>query len=366
MRTVVLKLFISLLVANNIYSQEKVTPVEQYYNKIHLAEIALCKGKLNEGKELYQKSIANNTRAFYTDLNNAIFAEVNSTKPDLNLITSYLNAIQHKGVCVHKKYKDHPKYALYLKQVNHAECNKVKDVSLASSVEKMYATDQVLRNFSADSLGEDYALRLMPAIEKIDSVNFDAIHQLLSMCYKNNLPLEEQIGCDGLEKLFVILLHNGPWGRYDEELLRKMVLAGLIDNRLISFLFDNHCNGNYRQEIEDKEWKVNNRCNPDYKLFGTGLAQNINQKIYIVELKHDELLEVNSNRKRLLLFDVYEEAKVKAFVYFNLDNGLYYPGLSSFVSEGMDNRFEKNYQGYKYIKYSNLLNYNFNQSFSIH
>jgi len=337
--------------------------VAAYYRYVHMAYTSLCKENLPGAAVMFDSAFAI-MRPFFTDLNNAIYTQVSLPVPDRNKVRQYLEQMQQKGICVHKQYKDIARYQACLKLADSACCKENGNTVLHKRIQEAFALDQVLRRFSMDSLGRDYDARILPALDKIDSGNYKLADSILRTALANNVPVEEFTGYEGFQNLWIILLHNGPWNRYDKGLLDSLVWKGAVDNREISFLFDSYCNGNYARKIRGN-WVREQQCDADGQLFGTMLFNDLDDRIYIADIDTQKKNIIDKRRMLYYLPDAIEEAKIKAYVAFRLDEGLRYPGIVSISYEGAAGTFEKNYSGYRYIRYLNKQDYDFNRDFTI-
>lgn len=333
-----------------------------YYSLVHLAYVSLCKEDLNAAALMFDSAFST-MQPFFTDLNNALYVQINLPRPDKSKVKQYLLLLQQKGICVHEQYKDIGNYEPYLKLVNYTDCKQVIDSSLWRKVKEAMALDQVLRIFSSDSLGSAYDPRILPALDKADSVNYCLVDSILRLSLERNTPIEELIGYDAFSGLCIILLHNGPWGRYAKNIVDSITLIGLMDNRETSYLYDRNCTGHYRRKIYGS-WAREQSCDIDCQLFGTLLFSQLNDKIYITGIDNIKRSIINNLRKLYNLPDVIEEAKIKAYIAFKLDDGLRYPGMTLISYEGAEETFEKNYQGYPYIRYLHRKDYNFKREFT--
>lgn len=352
-----------------VRAKEKQTlNISVYYELVNNAHLAICKGNFDEAGSLFDKAFGVIKYPFFTDINNAIYSKVNSKFPNKTKIRSYFEMIQRKGICIHDKYKNVPGYSLYLNDIPHSNCA-LSDSTNYTLLKQIYNTDQNIRTYAIDILNEFYPKILMNSIRTIDSINFKIVDGLFESNKEQNLPLEESFGFQAINEFaFVLLIHGAPWGYTNDTLLSKLCKAGRLDNRLLTTILDAHCSGNYRRgEVENMEWKKKSGCDIGLGLFGNKVLNFINYKAYIPFEQDSSLVNsIDLLRKQYHLPEMYMEAKIRAYSCFNIRNGFYYPGMVSMNAEGLDKRFEKNYQGHNYIKYENVMDYDFYRPFSIH
>src|SRR5690606_5203503 len=144
----------------------------KYWENIEKAHIALCQEQYEEASSYFDKAFPLIKKPFFADLNNAIYVQIKQQNTDSSKVIHWLQSIQNKGICIHERYTDEIDFVWFLDKVSHEKCIQIKSNSLSASIEKLYATDQVLRVFSDDILGQNYDPKLLPAIDRIDSVNF--------------------------------------------------------------------------------------------------------------------------------------------------------------------------------------------------
>lgn len=360
---------VCLFLFKNSYTQSNDNgQIDQYYKLVNSAHVHICKTDWESANQDFSEAFKKIPYPFFVDLNNAVYAQVNSTYPDEKAILHYLKKIQFKGVCVHERYKHLDKYLKYTQQLEHTAC-RIADSNEYVYINKLLEADQLLRKYSSAILNTPYSPVIMPSIKTIDSLNFLLLDSLLRTPSKFT-TLEERIGYHGIEHaFFVILLHNGPWCNVNDSFLSGLVMKGDMENRLFINLMDHFCTSEYFTiPLENKQFKKEKGCTYSHGIYGTLIYENINDEVFFIrELESKEWEEiVNKRRREYFLNDVYEDAKIVAYMAFNRDKGIGYRHFRFYKSSLMKEGFEKNYKGTRYIKYLNAEDYDFDRPFTVH
>lgn len=220
-------LFTSLLGGLTTYAQSN---LEQYYKNSIEAAVHICKGEYVAAKNSYKKAFSKVSVPFFIDINNAIYAEVNSETPDKALIWEYLLLLQKKGICIHAQYERFSILQPYLADISEYGCFSVEEKSAKTLIEDCIKRDQVLRKFSHEELSAHMAYdpTLLPAINRIDSVNYVLMDSLLHVAYKRGVNIENLVGWENANSITTILLHNEPWGRTNKPFWDSCIARGIV------------------------------------------------------------------------------------------------------------------------------------------
>lgn len=333
---------------------QKLGQLAEYFQTVHQAAVAVCKGEMDVAKTLYSSAIKNSSYNYTVDLNNAIYAEVHSEKPDTARIIYYLQKLQKKGICVHKKYERFPKFKPYAELVKEVNCNIVKNNTDRLLLEELLVADQAMRD---SMIKYPNSLETQQKLYAVDSANYQQVSKILDRALLQNIPLDEYIGTDGRFNVSVIVFHYSEQ-RFDAPKIFKLVEAGILDPRDVSVNFDESIERGYIPNLtktDECKW---------FQPFGTTTTIQTLKEIIIKIPPETCLLEINEFRKKYYLPDVIEECKIKAYAQYNRKNGFSYRYSNlSFGKQSLEEFEQKILKKYKIIKYKDENDYDFNQGY---
>ncbi|MCH5685539.1 hypothetical protein LWM68_15540 [Niabella sp. W65] len=313
-----------LLIMTNILGQQTLGycqssySVRKYYEYMQRANSEICRFNNELALQLFDSGFTFIQYPFEIDLNNAVYAAIHSKHPDEKKILHYLDLMRSKHMNLSDKYKSLPGHIHYVNKMNkQSSTPSVVNTYYTNLVADAIATDQVLRNFSYEQFKRPYHNSLLPAIDKIDSVNYNLVDSIFRYALKNHIPLEQLLGRDLNSDLEIIYKHNVAWGRYDKALTDSLIFAGLVDARQYATFYDKNCNSFYKpEEARNGKWGKEFQCNFFCGIYATNIAyQYTDGSAFILMLEPEELEIVNQNRKALFLGNVYDDAKMKIFSY---------------------------------------------------
>lgn len=325
--------------------------LRKYYELTHKAHIELCKGNFSASRVLFDSAFLYTQVPFMPDMNNALYVEVNMSKPDKERIAYYLKGIQQKGFCVHDFYKRREKFLPYLSLVKETGCKQVKDKYLKAVITRAIDADQKIRHDAYKKHQDLYHPSFLPQMKEIDKRNYHIVDSIFRVAQKENVPVENLLGVESYHEAFVILLHNNRWGNNSMPLLYQMARSGLIDARYVALQLDDFC---VLLASSKAERSV---CGGFYRRYGTFALKLTMDRAFIMIPPHETYEEIRKSRKELYLQDLIEESKIKAFASLNSISGIYCPGgLDIDASMGVEQNaaFEKMLLQYN----PNIIKYN--------
>lgn len=353
-------IIIVIVIRFNIGFSADTANLRLYYDKVHRAGVQTCKSNLEQANIIFDSAFALIPSPFFVDIVNALYCKIHSGSKDTAGIICYFKMIQKKGLCVHEEFKKVIQYAPYLELLDEKECKKVIDINMSKKVEHAIAEDQKMRLYSLKKFKETYHPSILPEIRKIDSINYYTVIDILQLAEKKDKPLEDLIGKSNEYKLFTILLHSVPWGRYNNALLERLVKKGILESRYTTYQIDGHCGGTYNGKSYSDYDSVTN-CKK-VKIYGNNIFIATDKPILIIPPPNMEAL--NKRRANMYLSDAIEEAKIRAYYHFNVNNGLPSSGFvivsggADFIDE-MESRLGKN----NCIRYDSKEDFDFDRKY---
>jgi hypothetical protein len=334
--------------------------IPKYYKYVNESNALLSRYKYEEALQGFRNAFKQVKNPFFTDLNNALFAVSQSTQIDTKFAVSILEQIQNKGICIHERYKSIEGYSKFLSMISHQGCNKVCNSAREAELNRGMKLDQVLREFGRVEYGHVYHEDVFGGIRIIDSINSILVENVLNEALLKKINLEDYVGYNNVYHTFVILLHNGPWGRVDRDFLTKLVHQGILDARNIAYLFDELCNVDYRGEIFSN-WAEDNHCEPNLNIFGTTKLWS-NGDVFLMEIDTVSRAYKNVEAKRNSFFlpEMHEDAKVTAFAHYMKSKGMDYGRIRRMPLQVINNVIEnikREGKSYRLIKSVNDLNF---------
>lgn len=343
--------------------------LQKYYEYTHRANVAMCRLNNDLAFKLFDSAFTFMSYPFEVDLNNAVYTGIHSSKPDEDQIVHYMKMMASKGIDLYEKYKDLPGHLSFVSKLQRDEVSTspLLDSSYVKNVKDAIASDQVLRNFSVSLFKRPYENSLLPAIDKIDSMNYQVMDSIFRHALEVNISLEQLLGTEANSDLEIIYIHNVSWGRYNKDLTDSLVAQGIVDARQFAYFYDKNCSSFYGQfPKEGTRWGNEFKCNDFYGIYGTHLVyQYADGTAFIPLLEPWEIAIVNNNRKELFLGDVYEEAKLKVFSHRNNAQGVESPLKAIFPANAQQMaEFEYNLLGWRpgYVKYSPTDSFEFDKA----
>lgn len=327
----------------------------KYFENVHQAAVAVCKGEMDLAKSSFNAAFACIPYAYSTDLNNAIYAEIESKNPDTSKVIAYLMQLQRKGVCVHEKYKRQAGILSYTKLVAESYCKKVKSDEDRLLLAQLIAEDQMVRDSLMKNGKSEAALKWRQKLYMTDSINYQKILPVLNKALSQKIPLENLIGMEAYFQVMVIILHYSEQ-KYEEQKIFNWVKEGILDPRKALSDYDNCVERGY---IQPK--KAPQSC-LSFEPFGT--TANIQTfPVTIIRIPPaDCLSKINKLRKMYYLQDLIEECKIKSYAEYNRVEGFSYPITSLSVDEVYLEKMEKKIrEKYKIIKYNGPEDFDFNR-----
>ncbi|WP_214226678.1 hypothetical protein [Pedobacter sp. B4-66] len=331
--------------------------LQQYYDAVHHANVLICKGDFEGANKVFNAGLKLTKYPFYTDINNAIFAQVNSKSPDTSKIVSYLKMLQHKGICVHEEYEKRDKFRPFLGLVKEAECHKVVNTAARKSVQDAIELDQKPRK---DTRGTEH-----PAVQSemrhVDSFNYGLVRKILIEAENKNIPIENLIGNDASTSLFTLIQHNASWGRLDRFQIERLIIKGVLEASSTASNLDYFYKIGYIKKDKDV-------CD-QYGLYGNSILLLVYisgpyKPAFISKLSKECYASISKNRKKMYLPDVLEEAKVRAFAFYNFRFGfLYDTNMIAMSREDADAMEKELSSKTKIIKYAGKEDFDFNREY---
>lgn len=354
-------LFISICLVFTTAQAQQGYSIEKYHQSVHQAAVSVCLNDLKGAAELYDLAFSQVRSPFFADVNNALYVQVNSAKPDTARIIKYLNLLQHKGICVHKEYKAKEKFVPYLDLAIENNCRKVLDSVDKKLMSTVRTDDERLRNESIKKYGEAYHASLLPKIKRVDSINYGIVQKILLKAEKLDVPLEDLVGFYAYNTVFTILLHNVEWGRINKPLMERLAKKGIVDSRNVASDFDDYLD---RRLINAQKVGLSNDACSGFGFYGTKIL-TLTMKGALIKIPTARCYTVlNSRRKQLYLQDAVQDAKIKTFAMYNYVNGFEFTGMIMLAADQETfNAIEKNLRKkYKIIKYASRDDFDFNRN----
>src|SRR5690606_22991836 len=222
----------------------------------HYAAIHICKGEIEEAVLLYDSALLLIRNPFFVDINNAIYAQIKSQKPNIKKIQNYLIKIQKKGICVHEEYENTEEFQPYLSMIIEDDCSQIINEQAKNVINKAIDEDQKVRNIHPNV----YHSSVMPHIKTTDSINYFIADSIIRLAETSSISLQNYIGYRGTNNLLVLLLHSEPWGNYNKVLLDRLVKKGLLEARRLAALYDDYCGGHYDNGKIDSDFREKYNC----------------------------------------------------------------------------------------------------------
>jgi len=287
-----LTLSLALLFTMDSYANNN---LEQYYLMSQKATSEVCQGNYEKANELFKVAFKDIQSAFFTDLNNALYAAVRSKKPDGNYIKKLLAEIGTRGISVHERYGNIPAYSPFVNLVINKNQDSLpgKDPLAVNLISDALIKDQAIRTLPEKlsiSIPYTQSKALLPAVKMIDSVNFKEVCDLLRTAVKKNENLEKTIGYPAVQELLIILRHCSPWGYYDKELIDSCAKQGILYAPSVAYLYDRYCTSYYLDA--QSNWPEQQQCNKVYGLYGGSVSTQFTKSCYIFKIE-DNLLKTH-------------------------------------------------------------------------
>lgn len=347
---------IAVIVLSHMATQgQNINTVDSYNKTVHEANIQLCLHHYDRAKKCFDSAFLI-AQPFFTDLNNALVVETLQDQPDTARIIHYLEQIQRKGICVHDKYRKRTTVIPFLRLIEEKDCNTIRDEQVKAIVDTAIARDQAIRNYALEKYKDVYPKAMLPEINRVDSINFFQIDSMLRTLAMGNILIEDVMGTETFYSCMTVLLHNVAWGRDDTGLLISLAQKGLAESAYIALNLDDYC-GITRFSDQQPE------C-PGFGYYGTCACTITLRNAYILIPEKNKYEAITRNRRKLFLPDVIEEAKIRAFIAFNLKQGFDYGGINwVWVPEKEEKEFEDELRSRNknIIKYENGKDFDFNR-----
>jgi len=362
LKKILLSFVLLILAAPCIHAENgDSTTLRQYYALVHSASVAVCKGDYHKASGLFDSAFTMISYPFHTDINNAIYATIYGENPDTAALRRYFDMLQKKGVNIYEKYHRYENYRPYIVSYQAEDSGTVTDKAAQHTIQDAISNDQELRLFSKNYYDEYYHNSLLPAIDKIDSVNFWVVDSILHLSITSGIPIENLIGINAFWDVDIILGHNGGWGRYNKLLCDSMVRLGLMDARVMAHFYDDNCGAFYKDHrIKRSNWKEDYQCDEFYGIYGTLILYVWGDVQFILFLNENEKEVVDRNREHLYLQNIYEECKIRAFAFYHRQEGFSYPMIKMFPGTLEEiKEFESHILEWRphYIKYNGYEDY---------
>jgi hypothetical protein len=344
------------LYAVNSTASEK-SALRKYYETVHHANVLISTGNFDNANRVFDEGLKLIKYPYFIDINNAIYAQVNSTSPDTSKIISYLKMLQLKGFCVHERFQGKEKFVPYLRYVDEDHCHRAIDSNARKIVLRAIKLDQDSRK---DPRGIEHDA-VQAVMRRVDSINFRTIQYILQLAEGKNIPVESLVGFDCSKYMFAMIQHNASWGRFDRTQLESLVIKGILDARSTALDFDYFYRIGYIK-------KQKNICE-QYGWYGNSILTLIfnppNSPAFINLLTKECYIEVSQNRERLYLPDVVEEAKIRVYAFYNSKQGFLYDinMLSMSSIDDIDEMEQELRSQSRLIKYSGSGDFDFNRKY---
>ena len=276
--------------------------LEFYYKNIYKAESYIMKNKLENAAKTYKLAFSFIDYPFATDLENALYCELESRK-DKDNIKKYIWFLINKGENK-DKFLSKPEYqSLSLGEELKTMIDTSKtsvNAELIDIITAIHEDDQAIRKQTGyGSIKRAEEMRL--EMGKIDSINYQKI---MSLIEEYPTVSEEIYGTKGLNKMDIIPWHNSDF--IDIYIaLYKSVVNGKLDARYFTRLLDNSdflINYSLKLGI----WKNAISCLNE---------ENFDIPSYFVTINTPKENIVNKYRK-LLYLEKYTEQQKKQIWYF--------------------------------------------------
>jgi len=356
-------LSIALFFTLNSYAK---SDLEQYYLVSQKATTEVCKGNFDKANELFKLAFKDYHTAFFTDLNNALYAAVRSKVIDSVYIKKLFTEIGTRGIAVKRRYGKKAAYTPFIPIMDliNSDSLPAMDAMAVNLVSDALISDQAIRNISnkfSQPVHYTQSTTILPAVRRIDSVNYNEVCALLRAAVKKKENLESTIGYPAVEHLKLILMHSSPWGYYNKELLDSCVAFNVLYAPLVATLYDNYCVSGYLNT--QSAWPREQDAHKVFGLYGTPVSLLFPKSCYLLKVDDDVLNTINSRRKQLYLNDAYENARIITYAFFFGTEGFEYPGISVVEDEGFEQSFEQRLKdkGKKYILYRSKTDFDYNR-----
>lgn len=331
----------------------------EYFQIVHRAAVAVCKGEMGIAKDLYSSAIFNAAKTFSIDLNNAVYAEVHSAKPDMAKIKFYLQKLQAKGVCVHEKYRKKANILQYTHLVDESACKKVKSEQERSIMLRVIKDDQSIRDtlINSRSKRSPDLPKVIRRLYAVDSANYQIVLGILNRASNQQIPLQEYIGMEAYYHAMVVIHHYSEQ-KYEAKKIFKMAAEGILDPRNVFSNFDDEVQRGYiRTEV------IGGECGKFQPFGTTSIIQTFPE--IIIKIPPDSCLsKINELRKKYYMQDLIEECKIKAYAQYNTQSGFDYPIIYQAIDAAYLQEIERKIrEKYKIIKYRDENDYDFNRGY---